>query len=242
MSGPSPVTRARLCPRILLTILLGVATGEARAQEMHYEPRAGQGRIQVAGGVRYLTNSAFLSEARALGYDVGPHSYGLAPIGMATFAYWVEEHLEFSLEGTFSWDQYGPTLQVQSTTLGGTLRFAPLTTSPIWPYVGGNFGYSLNAVRAPLAYPLNSFNAEGYGGSIMLGTGIDLTHNFGVSFELRYTITSIEIPPYFHNYLNAGGLSFLIGGYLRIPKPHETMEPQIPTSLDESVAPAPPPP
>jgi hypothetical protein len=222
----------------LLILLASLATvgvaGGAEAQD-----RAGQGRIQLAAGPRWIPNAGFFYEARSLGYDVGSRSYGVSPIGMATFAYWIDEHLEFSLEGTLSYDSYGPAWSVQSATIGGTLRFSPLTDSPLWPYVGGNFGYSLNGVSTPLTAPLNTFSAEGYGGSLLIGTGLDLSTHFGVSFELRYTITSIAIPPYFHSNLNAGGLSFFIGGYLRLPKPHETMEPHIPNSLDQELPPTP---
>jgi hypothetical protein len=218
-----------------LAILVGTATeAEAQAQD-----RSGQGRIQVAIGPRWIPNAGFYNEGRALGYDMGSRSYGLSPIGMATFAYWVEERLEFSLEGTLSYDSYGAPWFVQSATIGGTLRFAPLTDSPLWPYVGGNFGYSLNGVSTPLVYPLRTFSAEGYGGSVLIGTGLDMSTHFGVSFEARYTITSIAIPPYFHSALNAGGLSLLIGVYLRLPKPHETMEPHIPSSLDQELPPTP---
>jgi hypothetical protein len=225
-------------PRLLFaqTCLVAFLCAASRAEA---GDRSGQGRIQFAAGLRWLPQAGFLSEARALGYDVGRRSYGLAPQGMLTFGYWVEDHIEFSLEGTGSYDSYGPAFRVQSATLGVTLRFAPLTTARVWPYVGGNFGYSLNGVSTPLASPLNSFAAEGYGGAVLVGTGLDLSPHFGVSFELRYTFTSIAIPPYFHNALNAGGLSFLIGGYLRLPKPHETLEPQIPKSLDEELAPTP---
>ncbi len=223
-------------PRILFLTCLLAWFGESGRAEAG--DRSGQGRIQVAGGLRYVTQGGFLDEARTLGYDVGPHSYGIAPVGMLTFGYWVEDHLEFSLEGMGSFDGYGP-FQIQSVNLGGTLRFAPLTTSRYWPYVGGSFGYSLNGVTAPLAPPLNSFPAEGYGGAILVGSGLDLTPHFGVSFEVRYNFALIAIPPYFHNNLNAGGVSFLIGVYLRLPKPHETMEPQIPKSLDEELAPTP---
>jgi len=226
-------------PRLpFLLATLAILSGTASSALAQTQSRSGQGRIQLAAGVRWVENSGFYDAALARGVDVGRRSYGVAPIGMATFAYWVEEHLEFSLEGTLSYDQYGPVWQVQSATLGGALRFAPLTASPLWPYVGLNFGYSLNGVRSTLATPLNSFSAEGYGGSVLLGTGLDLAPLFGVSFELRYTITYIDIPPY-HTNINAGGLSFLIGVYLRIPKPHETMEPHIPKTLDEELPPTP---
>jgi hypothetical protein len=201
--------------------------------------RSGQGRVQFAAGIRWIPNAGFVNEARAKGYDVGSRSYGLAPVGLLTFGYWVEEHLELSLEGSASYDSYGSAFRIQSATLGGTLRYSPWQTQQLWPYVGANFGYSLNGVKASLPSPLDSFAAEGYGGALMIGTGVDLSTHFGVSFEVRYYFASIAIPPFFSNNLNAGGISFLIGAYLRLPKPHETMEPQLPKNLDEELAPTP---
>jgi hypothetical protein len=100
-------------------------------------------------------------------------------------------------------------------TLGGTTRFAPFAPfSTSWPYLGLNFGYSLNHVAGYLN-PVEE--ADGYGAAVMIGSGFDFSTGFGGSVELRYNFSNVRIPNLAPT-LNTGGLSILFGFYLRLQK------------------------
>ncbi len=136
---------------------------------------------------------------------------------MLSFGYWVQEDLELSLEGGYSYDHYGVAGSYGWTENGETamasLRWTPWQHMDLWPYVGGSFGYSLNGLTGPI----NPYEeADGYGGAIFVGTGWDLSDRWGVTFELRYTIASVVVPPLAQPF-QVGGLSILIGPYIILP-------------------------
>jgi hypothetical protein len=191
-------------------IVWGLGSREARA-----DGRQGQGRIDLAIGPRAIPNGPFLSAQHISGNLSSTWSVG--PTVLGTFGYWVDEHFELSLEGSYGYDSYAvpPTSEwrIGTTTLGGALRFAPFSLPSIaWPYLGLNFGYSLNHVLGPLN---PSEEADGYGGAILIGSGFDFSPNWGGTIELRYTYSQVVVPN-LHPTLNTGGLSLLFGIYLRI--------------------------
>lgn len=180
--------------------------------------RDGQGRIGLSLGPRLVPNGGFLSDARATGETIPGGGYGLAPAGLASFGYWLEDSLELSIEGGYSRDQYGVTGSapwlLNGETIMASMRWAPWTNFDIWPYGGASFGYSLNSLTGPLN---STEEADGYGGALFVGTGWDLSERWGISLELRYTIASIIVPNLTHPF-DVGGLSLLIGAYFIVPR------------------------
>ena len=185
--------------------------------------RDGQGRISIEGGLTWVPDSPFTQDARASGYDI-ERPYAFGPVGVASFGYWLDQHFELSLEGGYQHDSHAvrgmSDLTLDSEILMATLRWTFIGGYNIWPYVGLSFGYSFNDVRSPFSAPWNSWSAVGYGEAAELGLGIDLSDRFGVSVELRYTLAILQTQ--FPSSLNAGGLSLLVGVYLRIPRAPET--------------------
>jgi hypothetical protein len=175
------------------------------------------GRIDLALGPRLVPNQSFV-EAQQISGNLFS-TWGAGPIGVATFGYWIDDHFELSLEGTYAYDTYSvpgkAAWQISTATLGGAGRFAPFAPfSTAWPYIGLNFGYSLNHVVGYLNPPEE---ADGYGGAVMIGSGFDFSKNFGGSIELRYAFSQVRVPS-LHPTLNTGGLSILFGIYLRLQK------------------------
>ncbi|MHB1847046.1 MAG: hypothetical protein ACYCWW_19665 [Deltaproteobacteria bacterium] len=130
----------------------------------------------------------------------------------------MEDDLELSLEGGYLWDHYRVLGSYGWTengeTLMASLRWTPWSHFDFWPYLGGSFGYSLNGLTGPI----NSYEeADGYGGALFIGTGWDLSERYGISFELRYTIASVVVPP-LQQPFQVGGLSLLIGPYVIVPR------------------------
>jgi len=175
------------------------------------------GRIDLAIGPRLIPNSAFVNAQGISGSLFSTWSAG--PVALATFGYWLDEHFELSLEGTFAYDTYSvpqkAAWKIQTVTLGGAGRFTPFgPLSSAWPYIGLNFGYSLNHV---VGYLNPVEEADGYGSAVMIGSGFDLSTSLGASVELRYAFSNVRIPNLGPT-LNTGGLSILFGIYLRLQK------------------------
>jgi len=185
--------------------------------------RDGQGRISLEGGITWVPDGPFTQNARAAGYDV-EQSYALGPVAVASFGYWVDQHFELSLEGGYQDDGYRvrgrSNLTLDSEILMATLRWTFIGGYKFWPYVGLSFGYSFNDVSSPFSAPWNSWSAVGFGEAAELGLGLDLSDRFGVSLELRYTLAILQTP--LPSSLNAGGLSLMLGVYLRLPRAPET--------------------
>jgi hypothetical protein len=171
------------------------------------------------GGGRVPLNEGFLDEARGDTEQIPGSDYGVAPLFILTFSYWVLENLELSLEGGYSRNQVSvtaaaPWVSTQETIMA-SLRFTPWTHWDWWPYVGGAFGYSLNQLSGTaLPYPEE---ADGYGGALFVGTGWDVSSHFGVTAELRYNIASIQVPG-FTNAFDVGGPSLMLGVYYTLAK------------------------
>jgi hypothetical protein len=185
--------------------------------------RDGQGRIALAGGPTWISDNPFTQNARADGYDI-EQTYTFGPTAVATFGYWFDQHFELSIEGGYQHDGYGvrgkKDLTLDSEMLMATLRYSFIGGYNLWPYIGASFGYSFNGVSSPFLEPWDSWSAVGYGEAAELGLGIDLTDHFGISIELRYTVAILQTQ--YPSSLNAGGLTLLLGVYLRIPKAPET--------------------
>lgn len=192
-----------------------LVSGAARAVD-----REGSGRIGISGGLRLVPNNPFVQDARAAGYDV-TRDTGLGPSALATFGYWIDSNFELSIEGGYGHDSYTVAgnnrgLTLDTETLMASLRWTFLTGYDIFPYLGASFGYSFNGVSSPFQAPWDNWTATGYGEVAMVGIGYDLSDHVGLMAELRYTISVLQSP--LPSSLNAGGLSLLVGVYLRIPR------------------------
>ncbi|HUB07569.1 MAG TPA: outer membrane beta-barrel protein [Myxococcales bacterium] len=198
----------------------------AAASAARAAPRDGEGSISFAGGVRSPINGGFLDEARSDGEGISGGDFGIAPLAYLTFSYWVTENFDLSLEGGYSWDRISVNAAnpwtANQENLMAALRYVPWTDWDFWPYVGGDFGYSLNQLSGT-ALPHNE-EADGYGGGVFVGSGWDLTAHFGVTAELRYNIISIQVPGFSHAF-DTGGPALLVGFYFTLGKSSESLTP-----------------
>jgi hypothetical protein len=168
--------------RVALLALVPLAAASAEAV-----PREGEGSIAITAGVRSPINGSFLDEARSDGENVQGGDFGVAPLADVTFSYWATDNFLLSVEGGYTWDRVSVSganpWTAQQENLMLALRWVPWGGRDFWPYVGGDFGYSLNQLNGT-ALP-HSEEADGYGGGVFLGAGWDLTAHFGVMGELR---------------------------------------------------------
>ena len=206
--------RWRLVPLLICAGALGSSAGRAEAVG-----RGGQGRIELSVGPLWTTNNAFAQQSRAAGIPV-ELPYAISPHLLASFGYWLDESFEISLEGGYDHLQHSvrglSDLTIDSETVMASLRWCFVPGYNFWPYLGGSFGYAINSTNSPFAAPWNNWNATGYGEAAAAGLGWDLDDHVGVSAELRYTFNVLQSPV--PSALNAGGLSLLIGVYLRVPR------------------------
>src|SRR5450631_4174047 len=119
------------------------------ASEPPVQGRQGMGRIDLSIVPRLIPNESFVNTQKVSGNLFSTWSAG--PAALVTFGYWLDEHFELSLEGTYGYDTYTvpgkASWRISTMTLGGATRFAPFSSfSTAWPYFGFNFGYSLNHV------------------------------------------------------------------------------------------------
>ena len=206
---------------LLLSAIAALAASSAVAQE-----RDGEGRVSLSAGGLWTLNTPFAQDARNNGYEVSaPYSFG--PFFLGTFGYWVDEHFELSVEGDYHHAGLGirgqSSLSVDAETVMATVRWIFVTGYQLWPYLGGSFGLAINSVSSPLniawggcSTACNDWNAVGYGEALEFGAGWDLSTHFGVTAELRYTFDVLQSP--LSAAINAGGLSLMVGVYLRIPR------------------------
>lgn len=195
-------------------------------------PRDGQGRISVDLGARTPFNDGFYGEARSDGEQIPGSTFSVAPIGYLSFSYWPMESLELSLEGSYSWNSVSvkdatPWTLTQENLMAA-LRYVPWTGWDAWPYVGGDFGYSLNQFTGTGLPHMEE--ADGYGGGLFLGTGWDLSAHFGITAELRYNIISIQVPGFNHPF-DTGGPTLLVGFYFTIAKSSDVPTPATPSGI-----------
>ena len=215
-----------------LTATACVAAALAAGATARAVPREGEGSVSFAGGVRAPINAGFLDEARADGEGIPGGDFGLAPLGYLAFSYWPMDTLQLSLEGGYSWNRVMVSAAnpwtLNQENLMAALRWVPFEGNDLWPYVGGDFGYSLNQLSGT-ALPHNE-EADGYGGGVFIGTGWDLSPHFGLTAELRYNIISIQVPGFTHAF-DTGGPALLLGFYFTLGKASQTLTPATPSGI-----------